>query len=50
MLDLLRKAVTAKSIDTHITRLIDTYEAAKGLSKKLLTSTSYMVPVATFSP
>lgn len=47
-LDLLRKAVLCEMLDAYIAKFIDTDAAADRLWKKLLTSSSFMVPIATF--
>lgn len=48
MLDLLRKDVIGEKLDRHIAKFFDTEAATDGLSKKLMTSSSFMAPIATF--
>lgn len=47
MLDLLRKTIMGKTIDTQMTMLLDAEIAAKKISKKLPTSSFLMVPIST---
>lgn len=46
LLDLLHEDDTKETLDAHITNLFSTCEARAGLSKKLLTSTTFMAPIA----
>lgn len=49
MLDLLRKEVTGEPLYAYISKFFDMIEDARGLSRRLLlTSTSFMEPIATF--
>lgn len=48
MLDSLCEKVIGETLNAHIGKLFDRYEAAEGRSKKLLTSTSFIAPIATF--
>lgn len=48
MLDLSRKQVIEEMLGVHTVKSSDTNEAAEGLSKSLLTSTSFIAPIATF--
>lgn len=47
-MDLLRKDVNGKTLEVHRAKLFDTYVAGNTLSKKLLTSSSFMASVVTF--
>lgn len=47
MLDLLRKGVTGYTLNAHIAKYFDTGAAPKGMSKSLLTSRLFMVPITT---
>lgn len=48
MLDLLGKEVIPRPLGSHITEFFETGPAAKGLSERLLASSSFMTPIATF--
>lgn len=47
MLNLLCKNVIEETLDAHVTNNMITYEVAKGLSERLLTLCSFMVPIVT---
>lgn len=47
-LDLLRKDVIRETPGAHIANYFDTDAAAEGLSKRMLTASSLMGPIATF--
>lgn len=49
MLNLLQKSVIGISFDSHIAKFFHTYEAFPVLSKRLLASSSFMAPIATFA-
>lgn len=48
MWDLKPKDVIGETLDAHIANFFDTNAAAEGLSKRLLASSPFMVPIATF--
>lgn len=48
ILDLPRKDVICKTLNAHIAKPLDTDVAADMLPKKLVTSSSFMPPIATF--
>lgn len=48
MLDLLCKGVIGEKMDTCIAKFLGTDAAAKWFSRTLLTSSSFMAPIATF--
>lgn len=49
MLEMLRKEVIVKTLDAHIAKIFDTNAAAGRVSKRLLTSSSFMARVATLA-
>lgn len=48
MLRLLRKNVTGEMLDTHVTKVLDTYAATSRVLRRLLVSESSIAPVATY--